>query len=430
MPTLPLGLTLKAACRRAAIGAALALAAFALVTDVAAGATARVESDDGKKSLVFTAAASERNSVSVSVSGSQYTIVDTGATVSPGTGCTLLSVGRVRCSTSSQNKIRYVHVATGDGDDTVTVTGAIPSVIDGGSGADTLRGGDAADWLWGNTGDDLLDGGAGGDFISGWDGRDRVDYSTRTAGVTVSLNSSSGDGQAGEGDNVYSSVEDVTGGHGNDVLTGSAGANALFGGSGDDSLNGGDGDDALDGGTGRDALDGGAGNDGLSSRDGEGDDDRCGIGYDSVTGDYLDVLADDCEVRDLTAAPAAPALLDRVPTAVRLTFAGRIRVRVSCPAGSGGCQGVLSAAIMKSREGRRRIRAARALRSGNGTRFALRAGESDVFKVKISRNGRRRVIRDKKANCRISAVTRSSGRSATATKTVVVKAPKKRGGRR
>ena len=54
----------------------------------------------------------------------------------------------------------------------------------------------------------------------------------------------------------------------------------------------------------------------------------------------------------------------------------------------------------------------------------MRAGESKVIDVKISRNGRRRVMREKKAKCRISAVTRSGGRTTTARKTVTVKAPR------
>ncbi|HEY7598949.1 MAG TPA: hypothetical protein VH741_03400, partial [Candidatus Limnocylindrales bacterium] len=236
-------------------------------------------------------------------------------------------------------------------------------------------------------------------------------------------------------DSVWWSVEDISGGSGNDVLTGDSSANVLSGGRGSDILNGSGGDDSLDGGAGRDLLDGGSGNDKLGSRDDESDEDRCGTGTDSVTGDYTDVVAADCEVRDLTAGPGgapapAQAVLDLVPATVRLTSAGKIRVRVNCHAGSGGCEGTLSAAILNGRASRRSLRAAALTPSAAGTRFELRAGESEVFKVKISRNGRRRVIRNRKANCRIRAVTESAGRKASATKTVVVKAPRKKKGRR
>jgi len=49
--------------------------------------------------------------------------------------------------------------------------------------------------------------------------------------------------------------------------------------------------------------------------------------------------------------------------------------------------------------------------------------------VTISRNGRRRVLREKRTKCRISAVTRSAGGTTTSRKTVVVKAPRKGAGR-
>ena len=63
------------------------------------------------------------------------------------------------------------------------------------------------------------------------------------------------------------------------------------------------------------------------------------------------------------------------------------------------------------------------MRSAGGKKFSVKAGESKVIDVQISRNGRRRVLREKKAKCRISAVTRSGGRTTTARKTVTVRAP-------
>jgi hypothetical protein len=432
MTTQLLGLRVNAARARAHMGAALALASavLALAADPAAGAAAQVDKQGNR--LVFTAGATERNRVSVSAAGGAYTITDAGAPVSAGAGCTAQSPGTVRCSALPGSRIDYVRVATSDLDDSVSVLGAVRAVLDGGSGGDVLRGGDAADELYGSFGDDVLDGGFGADFISGSDGRDRVDYSSRVAAVSVSPNGFSGDGQAGEGDNVWWSVEEIVGGAGNDVLAGGSAANLLAGGAGADTLTAAGGDDTLDGGPGRDVLDGGTGNDRLSSRDGEVDDDRCGSGVDSVTGDGQDLVAADCEARDLTtmpggAAPASPAaVLDRVPAAVRMTRSGRIRIRLSCPVGSAGCEGVLSAAIMDARERALGVEAASIVRGSAVTRFSLRAGESKVMDVKISRNGRRRVLRDKKANCRVRAVTRSAGGGTTsARKTVVVKAPKK-----
>ena len=60
------------------------------------------------------------------------------------------------------------------------------------------------------------------------------------------------------------SIENIYGGSGNDILIGNSLNNALYGDGGDDVLSGGDGNDALNGGAGADALDGGDGNDSLN----------------------------------------------------------------------------------------------------------------------------------------------------------------------
>jgi hypothetical protein len=271
-------------------------------------------------------------------------------------------------------------------------------------------------------------------MIAGGDGHDRADYSARTAPLVVALDGVAGDGEAGENDNLTFSIEEVTGGAAGDRLTGGGGANVLSGGGGSDTLSGGAGDDLLDGGSGRDLLDGGADADVLRSADGEADEDRCGTGADVVFEDASDTVAADCEQRATapgTTAPGAGATLDLVPRVMRLTAAGALRVRIYCGLSAGVCTGRLSAAI--TRTSRRVARAGAsmaALRSADGTKFSVRAGESKVLDVKVSRNGRRRVLREKKAKCRISAVTRSGGRTTTARKTVTVKAPAAGGSRR
>jgi uncharacterized delta-60 repeat protein len=137
--------------------------------------------------------------------------------------------------------------------------------LDGGGGNDVLLGGDDADTLVGGLGDDRLDGNAGGDRLLGGGGTDTVDYAARTAGVVVDLADTfvGKEGAAGEGDTVYSDVEIVLGGSGDDVLRGSAANNSLYGNGGDDTLDGRGGDDLLVGGAGKDALYGGVGNDRL-----------------------------------------------------------------------------------------------------------------------------------------------------------------------
>jgi Ca2+-binding RTX toxin-like protein len=92
----------------------------------------------------------------------------------------------------------------------------LANVLDGGAGADTLNGaqgkdvllgGAGDDELNGDQGDDLLDGGLGADAMAGGSEVDTVDYSQRTAAVSVTLDDVADDGEATEGDNVSDNVE-------------------------------------------------------------------------------------------------------------------------------------------------------------------------------------------------------------------------------
>ena len=110
-------------------------------------------------------------------------------------------------------------IGSGFGD---TITGnTLPNRLEGGAGADTLNGGDNNDTLIGGAGGDTFNGGAG----TG----DHVTYATAAAGVTVTIGVGANDGETGEGDNVQSSVERVTGSAFNDDITGSGGHNTLNG---------------------------------------------------------------------------------------------------------------------------------------------------------------------------------------------------------
>lgn len=229
----------------------------------------------------------------------------------------------------------------GAGNDTLT-GGAGDDTLQGGDDNDTLDGGAVAgcvgatgqDQLNGGNGDDALCGGPGpsagndNDVVSGGAGEDRAWY-LRTADVHVSLDGSTGDGEAGESDNVTSDVEDVTSGFGNDSLTGSDTRNVLDGGPGSDSLTGLGGDDVLmdsggdsaadrlDGGAGDDLMAAGAGPDLYVGGDGEdGVNDYAGRAFAvSVT---LDGVADDgasgegdnvgADVEDVTGGSAADTL--------------------------------------------------------------------------------------------------------------------------
>lgn len=219
--------------------------------------------------------------------------------------------------------------------------------LNGGAGADTLNGAAGADTLNGDAGNDTLTGAAGADVLSGGDGDDTfaeeaastggdifnggagtdlVDYSGRSAALTVTMDgvaANDGDGTATENDNVKADVENCKGGSAADTITGNALANVLTGGAAADVLSGGDGDDVFSEGaasTGGDVFNGGAGidtvdyslrvavltitMDGAAANDGDGtatenDDVKadvenvvCGNQDDTVTGNDLDNAID------------------------------------------------------------------------------------------------------------------------------------------
>lgn len=175
-------------------------------------------------------------------------------------------------------------VTGGSGDDTMTAAAGVGATFNGGVGADTLIGDSGADKLNGGAGDDILRGKDGADILSGDDGDDTfdeetasnggdvfnggagtdvVDYSGRTAALTVTMDGvAANDGESGELDNVKADVENIKGGTLGDTITGNALNNVITGGAGNDTLSGGAGDDTFPQGAaadGDDTIGGGAG---------------------------------------------------------------------------------------------------------------------------------------------------------------------------
>ena len=182
-------------------------------------------------------------------------------------------------------------VTMSDGNDSFTgagsaVTGAAFAsalTVYGGAGNDTIRGGEGDDVYHGGDGDDTFQGGAADDGSDTMNCgahtvADTVDYSGRSAAVTVTIDGTAndGDGATTENDDVEVDCENVKGGAGNDNLTGSASANTLSGGAGDDTLAGGDGNDILNGDAGNDTFDEGTASNGGDTFNG-------GAGTDTVT---------------------------------------------------------------------------------------------------------------------------------------------------
>jgi Ca2+-binding RTX toxin-like protein len=179
-------------------------------------------------------------------------------------------------------------VTGGTGGDSMTAASGVAVTFNGGAGNDTLIGDTGADTLNGGDGNDILRGKGGADVMNGDDGDDRfdeetasnggdtfngglgidvVDYSARTAILTVTMDGvAANDGEASELDNVKSDVENVKGGSLADNITGNALNNVITGGAGNDTLTGGagddtfvataaDGNDTIVGGTGVDTVD-------------------------------------------------------------------------------------------------------------------------------------------------------------------------------
>jgi uncharacterized delta-60 repeat protein len=164
----------------------------------------------------------------------------------------------------------------GSGDDYIESNPTyLGGAVFGGPGNDTLRGDTGPDALWGEDGDDLLIESQGADYIRGGNGNDTYVINAAFDDLyarDISLDGIANDGgpQDGAGDNVYSDVENVIGGPGDDRITGSSANNRLEGGDGNDTILGLAGDDTLLGGGGNDTLtdtqgtntlDGGPGND-------------------------------------------------------------------------------------------------------------------------------------------------------------------------
>lgn len=150
------------------------------------------------------------------------------------------------------------NIYTGDGDDTITGN-SNNNIISAGNGVNTINAMDGDDTI--------LQGGdpnnAGNDSIDGGNGIDTVDYSGRTAALTIVMDgtTASGDTGNGEADKIKPTVENVYGGSGADTITGTSANNYIMGNAGADTITASDGDDLVDGGAGVDNVDCGPGND-------------------------------------------------------------------------------------------------------------------------------------------------------------------------
>ena len=271
--------------------AALSVVVSCILTGTALAATASVEPSNkfpDFDAVTYVAGAGETNDVTMTLvfePSFGLEIVDPGATIAVGPGCTSVASDTARCS--------FVHslieIDLGDGNDQLALNvrfGEVAAVVQGGDGNDTINapggpfslaylfGGPGNDVLRGGSGDDVIDGGLGADVLSGgtsvscatrgcFADTDTLTYATRTANVSVDADGVADDGEALEGDMVRSNFERIVGGRGNDVLAGSI-AKSFFEGEAfpfGSKLEGRGGNDVLRGGRATDSLVGGGGND-------------------------------------------------------------------------------------------------------------------------------------------------------------------------
>lgn len=352
-----------------------------------------------------------------------------GAGISNGSGCVLYA-GDVYCGSAHR-----ITVNAGDGNDKVVNQTSLESKLTGGRGDDQLYGGGGDDTVEGQDDADTLSGGFGDDDLKGGPGSDTVTFAYAWYGIVADPDDYADDGAFGGHDNVRKDVENLVGGRGSDRLYGNAGANSLTGGEGDDQLFGAEGNDMLTGGPGEDALRGEAGDDWLNSLDGVGDSSSCGEGNDSLIADPSDETTGDCESVSYGVTPpppAAPLPVRVTKKVVRVTPRGLARLRLRCTSvARGGCTGTVKLILPRQQRGSSNAKAsaqptrerARQVVLGRA-RFSVRSGRLATVKVRLSRNGRRRVMRRRRVRCRVSVAVRDAqGVRRTVTGVVTLKAP-------
>lgn len=212
--------------------AATIVAAFLVLAPTAASAAGNAGLSGG--TLTYTGG-NENNTVSLSVSASQYTFTDFGTdSVTAGAGCATSNgpAGPLPIINCTRTGVTAIVIRTNGGDDVaqVALANVVPPgvtlTVELGDGDDSWAGHNGVDNVLGGSGNDSIDVRDGDDVVRGGGGRDTV-----------------------------------TGGNGDDQLFGDAGGDHLSGNADDDTLDGGDGNDEARGGDGVDNVRGGTGDD-------------------------------------------------------------------------------------------------------------------------------------------------------------------------
>jgi Ca2+-binding RTX toxin-like protein len=157
---------------------------------------------------------------------------------------------------SGNDTVSYLHATGGVNVNFTDILShnTISAGYDTWSNFDNIIGSSYADTLIGSVSNNSIEGLAGADTMDGGDGVDTASYASSDTGVSVTINSASGNsGGHAVGDSL-SGFENLLGSTYNDNLVGDGGNNTLDGGAGDDILTGGAGADVLIGGSGSDTA--------------------------------------------------------------------------------------------------------------------------------------------------------------------------------
>ncbi|GAA1584318.1 calcium-binding protein [Actinoplanes couchii] len=293
----------------ALLGGIAVIGGLATPAQAASGGRASVDFGIEGPRVLLVAGSGLINNVVVTRSGNTITLDDR-VTITAGPGCTAVPGDVTKVTCTDVKPIGLIQLELGSGNDSATNRTSVQSLMDGGTGDDTLRGGSGhdtlyggsgADRLWGNggpdglvgeSGNDTLYGGAGSDFLEGGKGNDKeyggsgkdrfsqfdqgkaadadlmsggsgfdtVSYYGTRAITAGSDRGKRNDGRKGEHDTLLG-IEGINGAGGDDKIYGTGKADVLRGFGGNDLLVGNGGNDRLEGGAGKDRLIGGPGKD-------------------------------------------------------------------------------------------------------------------------------------------------------------------------
>ena len=198
--------------------------------------------------------------------------------------------------------------------------------VTGGTGGDTLTGDGHANALLGGAGNDILNGGLGNDVLNGGAGIDTASFAGDIDDMFISLvagTSRRGDALSAIEDTLVS-IENVTGGSGDDTITSNGGSQTLDGGAGNDTLIGGAGNDVLIGGLGNDTFTYTFGN-GADAVAGGAGTDTLNITGTAAVNNVLDVIFDGAALTNFeggTIAGVESVTVDLLTGVDALTYAG------------------------------------------------------------------------------------------------------------